>query len=115
MPRATIKASQGLKDYLVLMSSLEAVTPQEQSRLLSSYMGGEEGALRQLIEAFLPKVVVWVAPRRGGGYSFQELIAIGNCAVIETLKDWRGQAADLEEKIRKSVHEALDTAFKMNA
>lgn len=115
MANTIYRTGQALKDYLLLMASLEALGVDEQASLLLRLRKGDDRAARELVEGFLPKVVLWVAPRRGEGYSFQELIALGNSAVIECLQEYKGDAASLEAKVCQTVHDALDTALKLQA
>ena len=81
-----LKSKQGLKDYLLLLSSVEIIDEARQAELLMRSEAGDPVAVRELVEAYLPKVLAWVSPRRGEALSFQELIALGNCALIETVK-----------------------------
>ena len=115
MANTVYRTGQALKDYLLLMATLESLEPQEIAALLPKCKKGDQKALRELVENFLPKVVLWVAPRRGEGFSFQELIALGNSAVIECLHGYKGEAARLEDKVCETVQDALDTALKMQA
>jgi DNA-directed RNA polymerase sigma subunit (sigma70/sigma32) len=111
---AALKSKQGLKDYLLLLSSLGSLDARSQEALLQRCCAGDASAVRAVVEAYLPKVLQWVSPRRGEALSFQELIAIGNCALIETVKAYRGSSASFEAKACKNVHDALDTALKMS-
>ena len=115
MAKTIHRTGQALKDYLLLMASLEPLGLEEQADLLVKLRKGDAEALRVLVEGYLPKVLLLVAPRRGEGFSFQELIAIGNSAVIECLRDFKGAAAGLEDKVCQTVHDALDTAFKLQS
>lgn len=110
-----LKSKQGLKDYLVLLSQLRPVGPEAQAALLKRCAKGDAEAVREMTEAWLPKVLAWVSPRRGEALSFQELIALGNCALIETVKSYRGKCEDFESAACQAVHQALDTAFKIGA
>ena len=111
---AVLKSKQGLKDYLTLLASLGQPDPQRQEMLLQRCSAGDSAAIREMVECHLPKVLQWVAPRRGEALSFQELIAIGNCALIEAVKAYRGPAAGFEAMACQHVLEALDTALKMS-
>lgn len=110
-----LKVKAGLKEYLLLMASLEAPGPDEQAALLMASRQGDEGAFRSLVEGYLPKVVRLVSSRRGEALSFQELIGLGNAAVLETVKQYRGSAVGLEAAVAAAVHDALDHALKLNA
>lgn len=114
MKTATRKGRE-LKDYLQLMAAMPAPESVEVEALLQGVRAGESAALRKLAEVWLPQVVAWVAPRRGEAASFQELIAIGNCALIETLKGYSGSVGRLEETLFEAVHDALDHALKLGA
>jgi len=107
--------SQGLKEYLLLLASLEEPDPAAQEALLARSAKGDPEAVRAMVEAYLPKVLHWVSPRRGEAMSFQELIAIGNCALIEAVKSYQGPPADFESRACLAVHAALDTALKIGA
>jgi DNA-directed RNA polymerase sigma subunit (sigma70/sigma32) len=109
------RTKQGLKDYLLLLASIQPADPGRQAALLELAGRGDAAAIREMVEAYLPKVLAWCAPRRGEAMSFQELIAIGNCALIESVKNYRGRPADFEAKACLAVHAALDTALKMGA
>ena len=108
-----LKSRQGLKDYLVLLSTLEPLGKAREAELLALSSQGDSAALRELVEGYLPRVLHWVAPRRGEALSFQELIAIGNCALIETAKARKN--GNFEARACQAVHSALDTAFKIGA
>jgi DNA-directed RNA polymerase sigma subunit (sigma70/sigma32) len=114
-----LKTKEGLKDYLLLMNTLQAqqdMDAQELGRLLQDWKQGDEGAFRSLVEAFLPRVIAWVSPRRGEGPSFQDLIAMGNAAMMAGLKKAQaGDAGKLETKLCQAVHDALDSALKLNS
>ena len=110
-----LKSKQGLKDYLLLLSTVGTLDEAGQAELLALAALGDTNAIREMVEAYLPKVLAWVSPRRGEAFSFQELIAIGNCALIESVKTYRGKPSQFEAKACQSVHAALDTAFKIGA
>ena len=110
-----LKSKQGLKDYLLLLASLESLDEIRQAELLIQAEAGDPVAIREMVEAYLPKVLAWVSPRRGEALSFQELIALGNCALIETVKSYSGKSSQFESKACIAVHAALDTAFKIGA
>ena len=112
---AKLKSKEGLKDYLLLLSKVEPIDPVTQRNLLLQCSAGDPVAVREMVEAFLPRVLHWVAPRRGEAFSFQELIAIGNCALIEMVKNYKGDPAKFETRACMAVHAALDTALKMGA
>lgn len=112
---AKLKSRQGLKDYLLLLSTVEGLDEARQAELLQGATFGDAASIRELVEAYLPRVLAWVSPRRGEALSFQELIAIGNCALIETVKSYKGDSRKFEGKACQAVHEALDTAFKIGA
>src|SRR5580698_5935378 len=97
---AKLKSGQGLKDYLLLLSKVEALDSQEESRLLELSRQGDRDAIRQIVEAYLPKVIAWVSVRRGEGPNFQELISVGNCALIESVKAYRGIPEKFEAYVR---------------
>jgi DNA-directed RNA polymerase sigma subunit (sigma70/sigma32) len=110
---AKLKSKQGLKDYLILLASLAPLGAEREAELLGLSRAGDAAALRELVEGYLPRVLHWVAPRRGEALSFQELIAIGNCALIDAAKAQTG--GPFEEKACLAVHAALDTALKLGA
>jgi len=112
---AAIKTKQGLKDYLLLLAKIQELDPAREAGLLAKCAEASAEAQRELVEAYLPKVLRWVAPRRGEALSFQELLAIGNCALIETVKGYRGDPARFEAAVCDAVHGSLDTALKMGA
>jgi len=113
---STLKKHQdGLKEYLGLMARVDRLSAHRKAGLLEASRSGDAGAYRELVEGYLPQVLGWVAPRRGEALSFQELIAIGNAALIESLKAYQGPAHGLDEAAQGAVHEALDAAFKLNA
>jgi DNA-directed RNA polymerase sigma subunit (sigma70/sigma32) len=110
---AALKSKQGLKDYLILLNSVKTPNLDRQAELLQRCSAGDKSAQREMVEGYLPKVLHWVSSRRGGAFSFQELIAIGNCALIETVKAYHGDPMRFEAKACLYVQEALDTALKM--
>jgi DNA-directed RNA polymerase sigma subunit (sigma70/sigma32) len=115
MSGTNLKTRPGLKEYLQLMAMLQPLEDFELEALLEAKKQGDPKALRELTEAFLPSVLRLVSPRRGEGRSFQELISLGNCAVIECLRSYRGSYAALDARICQAVHDALDAALKMNS
>ncbi len=109
------KNQDGLKDYLALMAGVDRLSFHRKAGLLEASRCGDAGAYRELTEAYLPLVVSWVASRRGEALSFQELIGIGNAALMENLRNYQGPVQGLDEAAQGAVHEALDAAFKLNA
>ena len=112
---ADLKIKAGLKEYLQLMASLEPMTLEDQAEALAASQSGDRAAFRSLVEAQLPNVIRLVSGRRGEALSFQELIGLGNCAVLEAVKRYRGPIGGLETAVVAAVHDSLDNAFKLNA
>jgi DNA-directed RNA polymerase sigma subunit (sigma70/sigma32) len=112
---AATKMKRGLKDYLLLLSTFPEPDAASLAERLRLSRQGDAGARRLLVESLLPKVLSWVSARRGEGLDFQELIALGNCAMIEFVKSYRGPVESLEDEACAAVLSALDTALKMGA
>lgn len=111
---AKLKSRQGLKDYLLLLSTIGPLDSSREFQLLELSRHGDEEAVRQLVEAYLPQVLAWVSPRRGQALSFQELIAIGNCALIEAVKAYRGRPEKFKSAAQQGVDRAVEMALKMS-
>ena len=79
-------SSETLKKYLQEISRLSRVTPQEEKDLGRQIQGGDEDALRILVEANLRFVVSFAKKYRGCGLSFLDLINEGNIGLIEAAK-----------------------------
>jgi DNA-directed RNA polymerase sigma subunit (sigma70/sigma32) len=97
------------------MASVQPLNARQEQRLLKAARGGDEASLRALVENYLPRVVHWVSPRRGGALSFQELIALGNCALMQTLGSWNGDPKGLADAAFLGVRGAIDEALKAGA
>jgi len=79
-------SSETLKKYLQEISRLSRVTPQEEKDLGRQIQGGDDEALRILVEANLRFVVSFAKKYRGCGLSFLDLINEGNIGLIEAAK-----------------------------
>ena len=79
-------SSETLKKYLQEISRLQRVTPQEEKDLGREIQGGDDEALRMLVEANLRFVVSFAKKYRGCGLSFLDLINEGNIGLIEAAK-----------------------------
>ena len=79
-------SSETLKKYLQEISRLQRVTPQEEKDLGRQIQGGNDDALRVLVEANLRFVVSFAKKYRGCGLSFLDLINEGNIGLIEAAK-----------------------------
>ncbi|MEE9126729.1 MAG: RNA polymerase sigma factor RpoD/SigA [Planctomycetota bacterium] len=79
-------SSETLKKYLQEISRLQRVTPQEEKDLGRQIQGGDDDALRVLVEANLRFVVSFAKKYRGCGLSFLDLINEGNIGLIEAAK-----------------------------
>ena len=79
-------SSETLKKYLQEISRLQRVTPQEEKDLGRQIQGGDDEALRILVEANLRFVVSFAKKYRGCGLSFLDLINEGNIGLIEAAK-----------------------------
>ncbi len=79
-------SSETLKKYLQEISRLQRVTPQEEKDLGRQIQGGDDEALRVLVEANLRFVVSFAKKYRGCGLSFLDLINEGNIGLIEAAK-----------------------------
>ncbi len=79
-------SSETLKKYLQEISRLQRVTPQEEKDLGRQIQGGDDDALRVLVEANLRFVVSFAKKYRGCGLSFLDLINEGNIGLIEAGK-----------------------------
>jgi DNA-directed RNA polymerase sigma subunit (sigma70/sigma32) len=107
---ANTKTDQ-LKEYLGLMQHIRPLAPHQEKACLSLLQAGDHQARRHLVENYLPRVVSWVAPMRGQGLTFEELIEAGNQSVIRNLE--AGLSADnLEEKLRQAVLSDMDSALQ---
>ncbi len=81
-----------LKDYLKVVQNIQGLSQTEEGEYVRRLKAGDEVSKRALIEAFLPMVVKWVAPLRGGHLTFASMIEAGNIAMIRALKDYAAQA-----------------------
>jgi len=98
-----------LKDYLICVAGLDALTPQELEQAYAGWQDGDDKSRRLIEERFLPRVVAWVLPYRGAGLRFRSLIQAGNYALLRSLRHppvthW----ADLEEHLRLEVESAVE-------
>ncbi len=78
--------SESLKKYLREISRLPRVTPDEERVLGRKIQGGDQQALKRLVEANLRFVVSYAKRYRGCGLSFLDLINEGNIGLIEAAK-----------------------------
>ena len=78
--------SESLKKYLREISRLPRVTPEEERVLGRKIQGGDQQALKRLVEANLRFVVSYAKRYRGCGLSFLDLINEGNIGLIEAAK-----------------------------
>jgi RNA polymerase primary sigma factor len=87
--------SASLKKYLREISRLSRVTAAEERVLGKKIQGGDQLALRRLVEANLRFVVSYAKRYRGCGLSFLDLINEGNIGLIEAAKRF-----DPEKKVK---------------
>lgn len=98
-----------LKDYLICLAGLAALTPAELEAAYGAWQRGDEPARRLIEERYLPRVVAWSLPYRGAGIRFKALIQAGNYALLRALRRppvaaWQ----DLEEHLRQEVETAVE-------
>ena len=107
--RARTKENQ-LKEYLGLVQRFRPLAPSQEEALLERMRAGDTSAQRELVESYLPRVVAWVAPMRGRGMAFDQLIEAGNKALLRGLSATRGQGT-LEEALQQRVLHDLDQSL----
>lgn len=88
-------SSESLKKYLKEISRLPRITADEEKVLGRKIQGGDERALKKLVEANLRFVVSYAKRYRGCGLSFLDLINEGNIGLIEAAKRF-----DPEKKVK---------------
>jgi DNA-directed RNA polymerase sigma subunit (sigma70/sigma32) len=103
------RAGLRLKDYLICVAGLEALTPAELEQAFGAWQAGDERSRRLIEERSLARVVGWVLPYRGSGPRFRALIQAGNYGLLRALRQppvarWQ----DLEEHLRQEVEAAVE-------
>ena len=103
------KTGLRLKDYLICVAGLDALTPGELQQAYHAWQDGDEPARRLIEERYLPRVVAWVLPYRGAGLRFRALIQAGNYALLRSLRhppvaSWE----DLEDHLHQEVEAAVE-------
>ena len=98
-----------LKDYLVCVAGLDALTPGELQAAYTDWQQGDDGQRRLIEERYLPRVIAWVLPYRGAGVRFKALIQAGNYALLRSLRhppvaSWQ----DLDEHLHQEVEAAVE-------
>jgi DNA-directed RNA polymerase sigma subunit (sigma70/sigma32) len=98
-----------LKDYLVCVSGLDALTPGELQQAYTAWQQGEDAQRRVIEERYLPRVIAWVLPYRGAGLRFKALIQAGNYALLRSLRQppvasWQ----DLDDHLHQEVEAAVE-------
>jgi DNA-directed RNA polymerase sigma subunit (sigma70/sigma32) len=98
-----------LKDYLVCVAGLDALTPGELKQAYMAWQEGDEAQRRLIEERYLPRVIAWVLPYRGAGLRFKALIQAGNYALLRALRQppvasWQ----DLDEHLHQEVEAAVE-------
>ena len=76
------KQSTQLKQYLQVMAGLERLNLAQEKECLCKMASGDEDSRRRLVESYLPRVVAWAGEFRGGALRFEELIELGNQALV---------------------------------
>jgi len=84
-------SSETLKKYLQEISRLPRITPEEEKILGARIQGGDQAALKKLVEANLRFVVSFAKRYRNCGLSFLDLINEGNIGLIEAAKRFNPQ------------------------
>ena len=79
-------SSENLNWYLQEIAKISTITPDREKELGRAIQGGDEDALRQLVEANLRFVVSFAKRYRGLGMSFLDLLNEGNIGLIEAAK-----------------------------
>jgi DNA-directed RNA polymerase specialized sigma subunit len=103
-----------LKEYLNHMPLLSLPEEWKQRELLGRMRQGDAEAKRQLAEGYLPLVVKWVSPFRGGILTFQQLIERGNQAMVQALDPFKGNSGDeLGVYLEKTVIEEIEGSLKI--
>lgn len=100
-----------LKDYLLALSQLPRLEPLRESLLLEEAAAGHEEAARELVEAYLPKVVSLAATYRGRGLEFRALIEIANRGLFQAMKR-SPEGEPFERVVEREVQLVLEAAFK---
>ncbi len=115
--QATETKTDRLKQYLNVMTQIKPLEEAQEKECLSQMAAGDEQARRHLVESFLPRVVAWVREYRGAGLRFDELIELGNQALV--VGAWSASrrgvlnlAAELEQVVRRDVEQAIKEAEK---
>lgn len=102
-----------LKKYLNVVAQIKPLAPSQEQECLALVAAGEEQARRLLVESYLPRVVSWVNPFRSGPLRFDELIELGNQALV--VAAWsaakRGVKA-LEPVLKAAVKNEVKQACK---
>lgn len=110
----TIQIPPELKQYLQLMPCLSLPEEWKQRELLARLRGGDVSARQDLAEGYLPLVVKWVGPFRGGVLSFQQLIERGNQAMLQSLLPFTGGSGEeLYNYLEKTVKEEIEGSLKI--
>ncbi len=99
-----------IKDYLLCVSRIEALSIDDEARAILGLMEGDAKSRRLLEERYLPRVLGWAQAQRGQGVSFEGLIEAGNRALIKGLRSWQGDTEEeLGDWLERLVHEEMRT------
>jgi DNA-directed RNA polymerase sigma subunit (sigma70/sigma32) len=99
-----MQPSFNLPNYLNCMLHIPSLSPEDLEMAVQARACGDAWAARLLEERFLPKVVRWVHPYRGRGLEFQNLIELGNRALIKGLRQLKpGVCVDAEDFLESCV------------
>ncbi|MCB1050076.1 MAG: RNA polymerase sigma factor RpoD/SigA [Acidobacteria bacterium] len=79
-------SSENLNWYLQEIAKIPPITPDEEKVLGKKIQGGDEDALRKMVESNLRFVVSFAKRYRGLGLSFLDLLNEGNIGLIEAAK-----------------------------
>ncbi|MCB1045303.1 MAG: RNA polymerase sigma factor RpoD/SigA [Acidobacteria bacterium] len=79
-------SSENLNWYLQEIAKIKPLTPDQEKDLGRAIQGGDEAALKRLVEANLRFVVSFSKRYRGLGLSFLDLLNEGNIGLIEAAK-----------------------------
>ena len=105
-----------LKDYLICMRQIPALSPDELNSAVSQNAQGDLRARRLLEERFLPYVLAWVMPYRGCGLELLPLIEIGNRALLRALRQMKpGPGPDPVDTLENCVVAEVEAAVLRTA
>ena len=102
-----------LKDYLLCLQGLPRLQPQSEKTYIRRLVEQDDAEARQRLEEnYLPRVLSWVAPYRGLGSDLDELIEIGNRALLKGLRRYGvGTRMSLEDYLEEMVIDEIEAVL----